>query len=589
MIYKDIKLNRKQFYVYLEYPFVTTDLNAYRITTAEKNAASIAVTAKRADGSTLSCIDTAKNGCVLPQDVYAVEGELKLFISVSDENGSIVTENQVIAYVKKGFDSQQSAGNQNTSSLAVTAYNTANEAIAAAEAAADLAKKSAESVANKAEKDHTHTDYDTATLQAMYNEVIEPSPERWFTFDSETQSITGLNEEYTEEYSATDVTKLIVPYSIGGVIVKGIGYNAFANVDTMIGIIPSNIIHIRLPNCIEYIDNCAFHENLIKSINIPTSCCRIGDYAFEGNSNLCEVITPIKPNWELSIGWWAFASCTKLTNIDTIIDGVKHISTEAFRYANVENVVVPESVASVDNGAFLFSNLRYITFLNKDCIIADNIVSFEDSSLELIKGYKGSTAETYAKNNGIPFMSIEGTEVLDKADKADIPTKVSQLENDKNFELIATQTVSPDTDGNLPNAIEFVLDEGLTDFYLLATTKITASSPLRLAINDISMWGNGTVSGLNSTTNTSMFYWNIQYLSFGEDKGGVISAPKQSSTIRSPQGNYYDDYSVYVPPTDILDKKANIDNITKIKLSLLTSGVTFVNGSTFELWGVKKT
>ena len=173
-----------------------------------------------------------------------------------------------------------------------------------------------------------------------------------------------------------------------------------------------------------------------------------------------------------------------------------------------------------------------------------------------------------------------------KADKSDLDS-INNILN-KNFELIATQTVAPDTDGSLPNAIEFVLDEGLTDFYLLTTTKITASSPLRLAINNVNMWGNGTVTGLNSTTNTSMYYWDIQYLSFGEGKGGVISAPKQSSTIRSPQGNFYDDYSVYVPATNILDKKANIDNITKIKLSLITSGVTYVKGSTFELWGVKK-
>ena len=74
-------------------------------------------------------------------------------------------------------------------------------------------------------------------------------------------------------------------------------------------------------------------------------------------------------------------------------------------------------------------------------------------------------------------------------------------------------------------------------------------------------------------------------------KGSSLRSPAWlilSSTIRSPQGNFYDDYSVYVPATNILDKKANIDNITKIKLSLITSGVTYVKGSTFELWGVKK-
>lgn len=281
-----------------------------------------------------------------------------------------------------------------------------------AKVAADLAKKSAESVANKAEKDHTHTDYDTATLQAMYNEVIEPSPEEWFTFDSETQAITGLNEEYTEEYSG--VTKLVFPYMIGGKSVKKIGEFAFLTEidDSWSTSIPNMVNDIRLPNCIDSIGSSAFSNAPIKSINIPTSCYMIGSYAFEFCQSLEEVITPIKPNWELKIGSGAFHNCQSLRNIDTIIDGTKEIPAGAFSYTDIENVIIPESVEAIGYYAFECSSLRNITFLNKNCILDDNWCGTE--YLELIKGYKGSTAETYAKNTGIPFMSIEGTEVLDK-------------------------------------------------------------------------------------------------------------------------------------------------------------------------------
>lgn len=269
------------------------------------------------------------------------------------------------------------------------------------------------------------TRYDTATLQAMYNEVIEPSPEKWFTFDSESQAITGLNEEYAEEYSS--VTKLVFPYMIGGKSVKKIGEFAFLPEidDTWSTSIPNMVNDIRLPNCIDSIGNSAFSKAPIKSINIPTSCYMIGSYAFEFCQSLEEVITPIKPNWELVIGGHAFFQCFSLINIDTIIDGVKEISEGAFGYTNVENAIIPESVDVINRNAFDYSSLRYITILNKNCNISDNMI--ENSSLELIKGYKGSTAETYAKNNGIPFMSIEGTEVLDKADKADIYTKMDLL------------------------------------------------------------------------------------------------------------------------------------------------------------------
>ena len=180
-----------------------------------------------------------------------------------------------------------------------------------------------------------------------------------------------------------------------------------------------------------------------------------------------------------------------------------------------------------------------------------------------------------------------------KADKSDLDS-INNILN-KNFELIATQTVSPDTDGSLPNAIEFTVDNELTDFYLYVNAKITATSAVRLYTNDVSLWGNATIPGLYNANTTLYYHWYIQYLSFGENKGGIISAPSQaiansSGVVRQPQGNLYNDYSVIVPHTSVLDKVSAINNIKKIKLSLVSTAnnQAFAEGSTFELWGVKK-
>lgn len=181
--------------------------------------------------------------------------------------------------------------------------------------------------------------------------------------------------------------------------------------------------------------------------------------------------------------------------------------------------------------------------------------------------------------------------ISDKADKSDLDS-INNILN-KNFELIATQTVSPDTDGSLPNAIEFTVDNELTDFYLYVNAKITATSAVRLYTNDVSLWGNAPIPGLYNANSTLYYHWYIQYLSFGENKGGIISAPSQaiansSGVARQPQGNLYNDYSVIVPHTSVHDKVSAINNIKKIKLSLITTAATFAEGSTFELWGVKK-
>lgn len=199
---------------------------------------------------------------------------------------------------------------------------------------------------------------------------------------------------------------------------------------------------------------------------------------------------------------------------------------------------------------------------------------------------KADKATTYTATETDDMLST-------KADKSDLDS-INSIIN-KNFELIATQTVSPDTDGSLPNAIEFSVNNELTDFYLYANVKLTATSAVRLHTNDMSLWGNAPISGLYNANSTFYRHWYIQYISFGENKGGIISAPSQaiansSGIVRPPQGNLYNDYSVIVPHTSVHDKVRAINNIKKIKLSLVNdaNNPAFAEGSTFELWGVKK-
>ncbi len=91
----------------------------------------------------------------------------------------------------------------------------------------------------------------------------------------------------------------------------------------------------------------------LTSINIPSTVTEIGEYAFSGTDLTSVTIS----KGVTAIGFCAFAGCTGLTLIN-----------------------IPESVTSIDS--FTFKNCENLT----------------------ICGVKGSYAETYAKENGIPFV-----------------------------------------------------------------------------------------------------------------------------------------------------------------------------------------
>ena len=123
---------------------------------------------------------------------------------------------------------------------------------------------------------------------------------------------------------------------------------------------------------------CPWHaqrEN-IKTVIIKNGVTSIGDGAFSGCTSLTAVTIPDSVT---SIGDAAFYECTSLTAV-TIPDSVTSIRESAFSgCTSLTAITIPDSVTSIGNGAF-----------------------YECTGLT-ISGKSGSYAETYAKENGIPF------------------------------------------------------------------------------------------------------------------------------------------------------------------------------------------
>ncbi|GIP30805.1 hypothetical protein J2TS4_00150 [Paenibacillus sp. J2TS4] len=163
-------------------------------------------------------------------------------------------------------------------------------------------------------------------------------------------------------------TELIIPDTLDGNPVKGIGVGAFKD---------KGLIRVTIPDGVTSIDNGAFHLNKLNSVDIPDGVTSIGGYAFAANQ-----LKSVKiPDSVTSMGNYAFAY-NKLTDVTVpngvrtiesqafldnqlesviIQDGVTRIGKEAFRNNKITHVTIPDSVTNIGEGAFHTNQLQSVT------------------------------------------------------------------------------------------------------------------------------------------------------------------------------------------------------------------------------------
>ena len=129
----------------------------------------------------------------------------------------------------------------------------------------------------------------------------------------------------------------------------------------------------------------------------PDSLTRIGDYAFQGNTNVgsLTLLAPIT-----SIGDYAFSSCYNLTSV-TLGNSVTYIGESAFSWCSgLTSITIPESVISIGIDAFgCCSELQRIT------VDPYNVYYSNDSAGVLYNKYKTELIQmpcSYSGNYTIP-------------------------------------------------------------------------------------------------------------------------------------------------------------------------------------------
>ena len=146
------------------------------------------------------------------------------------------------------------------------------------------------------------------------------------------------------------------------------------------------LAQISLPAKLETIANSLFAGcSSLRSVDIPASVSELQSYCFDSCKSLDGIIVPGEVK---TIGKGAFYGCSGLSDI-TLEEGVKTLEDWVFlKCARLDSITIPSTVTKIGKCA----------------------VGYWDESTKMpdfvIRGYTGSAAETYAKENGITFQSI---------------------------------------------------------------------------------------------------------------------------------------------------------------------------------------
>lgn len=143
----------------------------------------------------------------------------------------------------------------------------------------------------------------------------------------------------------------------------------------------------------------------IKKITLTEGVTSIGDFAFSGLAY--SQFNVVIPNSVTAIGEGAFASSYVIGSLE-IPNSVTTIGDRAFWWCSgfTGDLVIPNSVTSIGQWAFFCcSGFTKATIYGTDVGFDDGVFSGTRSDFT-IYGYAGSTAQTYARENGFQFVAI---------------------------------------------------------------------------------------------------------------------------------------------------------------------------------------
>lgn len=166
-----------------------------------------------------------------------------------------------------------------------------------------------------------------------------------------------------------------------------------------------NLHSVSIPDSVTSVGRGAFADcEALTGIELPAGVTSIGAYAFSGCERLLSIVIP---KGVKAIENGTFDGCESLTGI-TIPSGVSRIGVAAFEDCeSLWTVDISAGVKEIGADAFAdCSRLTAVTIRNPDCTMPYAGGALGLAHLTTIRGYTGSTAESYADRHGYAFESI---------------------------------------------------------------------------------------------------------------------------------------------------------------------------------------
>ena len=172
-------------------------------------------------------------------------------------------------------------------------------------------------------------------------------------------------------------------------------------------VIPSQIGKYK----VTAIGNHAFDENRNstngkKMVNVVISegITRIGDFAFVDCTNLVNIKLPKSLSY---LGDQTFLRCTSLKKINIPYRVTTlGITGYMFQECGLESIIIPNNVTNIPIGTFrICKQLKKVIIYSPKATIDSDAFEYCSNSL-VIQGYKGSTAQKFATQNGFKFVPI---------------------------------------------------------------------------------------------------------------------------------------------------------------------------------------
>lgn len=215
--------------------------------------------------------------------------------------------------------------------------------------------------------------------------------------------------------------------------VKEIGVNAFAGINSIDKLnLPATLTEIKenmlanihsssltLPEGITKIDAYAFENSEFKEIGIPASVTEIELFAFQGLNSLSDLkIASENKSYKTEDQVLTSADGKTLifypgglsNETFSVPKGIETIGQNAFS-ANtiIQKVVLPESVTTIEDNAFMTTQLKELTIPANTSEIGQEAFGYSDpeqrNETAVIYGTAGSEAEKYATENDIGFFT----------------------------------------------------------------------------------------------------------------------------------------------------------------------------------------